>query len=78
MLWAMNKPNTLAAAVTRLSDDLLATISADDALILYEGLSEQAGQPDVDAALARLADYIWGQEEPACPTPPSTPRRVLH
>jgi hypothetical protein len=43
----------------QLNDDDLGTISDDDALVLYKGLSPHAGASEIDAALARLRAHIW-------------------
>ena len=71
----MNGPKSLAAIVNQVSDDDLATISCEDALILREGLLPHGGEPEIEAALARLAAYIWKDDGPAFPTPPFTPCR---
>jgi hypothetical protein len=75
MLQAMHTRNSLAVIVNELSDDLLATISRDDALTLFEGLLDHAGQPEVDAALDRLGEYLWGD---VSLHRAGTARRVLH
>jgi hypothetical protein len=74
----MNGPKSLATIVNQISDDDLAAISCDDALILYEGLLPHGGEPEVDAALARLAAYLWEDDGPAFPATRTHPRRVLH
>jgi hypothetical protein len=74
MLPAMRTRNSLAVIVNQLSDDLLSTISHDDALTLFEGLLDHAGQPEVDAALDRLGDYIWGDVSSHA----GKARRVIH
>jgi hypothetical protein len=61
----MNGPKSLAAIVNQVSDDDLATISREDALILYEGLLPHGGEPEVDAALARLSATDGGGYGPA-------------
>jgi hypothetical protein len=70
----MRTRNSLAVIVNQLSDDLLSTISLDDALALFEGLLDHAGQPEVDAALDRLGDYIWSDAS----SHPGKARRVIH